>query len=154
VKKQEVLKNIRTARRSHIMWVERAKALVNGLDVTPTEDKIPLEVTQCEFGQWFYGEGQILLSLFTEEAIQRVTDKHKELHNAYLKIFKLYFFTPKRSFLNKVFNKKPALSERDSERIHIYLDDLEKISEELISYLNIIERKLNSLSEERFQNFL
>jgi len=154
VKKQEVLKNIRTARRSHIMWVERAKALVNGLDIMATEDKIPLEVTQCEFGQWFYGEGQILLSLFTEDAIEKLTKKHKELHNAYLKIFKLYFSPPKRSLLKKIFNKKQTLSEEDEERIHIYLDDLEKISEELISYLNIIERKLNSLSEERFKNFL
>jgi len=70
MEKIDVLKNIRAARRSHTQWVDKAKSLVNGLEVK--KEQIPLEVTECSFGKWFYCDGQILLSFFTEEAIEKL----------------------------------------------------------------------------------
>ncbi len=150
--KLDVLRNIRAARRSHVKWVQRAKSLVNGLAVT--KEQIHLEVTMCDFGRWFYCDGQILLSIFTEEAVKSVEEKHKELHDIYMKIFKIYFSTVDQSFFAKLFKykRKVSLSERD-----IALKELEKleiVSSELISYLNIIEKKLNAIDEETFKKFL
>jgi len=42
VEKSEVLINIRVARRAHIIWVDSAKALVNGLDIK--KEQIPINV--------------------------------------------------------------------------------------------------------------
>ena len=90
MEKSEVLSSIRGARRAHIMWVDRLKALVHGLEIK--KEQIPIAVTECDFGKWFYCDGQILLSLFTERAVKKLDNKHKELHDIYMKIFKIYFF--------------------------------------------------------------
>jgi len=149
LEKAEVLINIRTARRTHIIWVDRVKALVNGLDIK--KEQIPIAVTECDFGKWFYCDGQILLSLFRENAIKKLDNKHKELHDVYMKIFKIYFTVQKRSFLEKLLKRKKKIMASDEYNALVYLSDLEKISDELISYLNIIEKKLSTISEEKFR---
>ena len=152
MEKLDVLKNIRAARRSHVEWVQRAKSLVNGLPIT--KEQIPLDVTTCNFGKWFYCDGQILLSIFTEEAVKTVENKHKELHDIYMKIFTIYFSTAKQSLFSKLFKYKRNVSEVEKEIALKELLALEKVSSELISYLNIIEKKLNNIDEETFKKFL
>jgi hypothetical protein len=149
VEKSEVLTSIRAARRAHIIWVDSAKALVNGLDVK--KEQIPIAVTECDFGKWFYCDGQILLSLFTEHAVKKLDNKHKELHDTYMKIFKIYFSIQKRSLWAKILKRKKKITANDEYNALVYLADLEKTSDELISYLNIIEKKLNTISEETFR---
>jgi len=149
MEKSDVLKSIRSARRSHVIWVDRAKALVNGLKIR--ENQIPIEVTECSFGKWFYCDGQILLSLFTEEAVKTLGDKHNDLHDAYMKIFKIYFPTTKRSFLAKLLKRKPKISANDEYNALVYLKELEEVSSELVSYLNIMEKKLSSIDEKVFR---
>jgi hypothetical protein len=150
MEKSDVLKSIRSARRSHVIWVDRAKALVNGLKIR--ENQIPIEVTECSFGKWFYCDGQILLSLFTEEAVKTLGDKHGELHDAYMKIFKIYFpTTNKRSLLAKFFKRKPKISANDEYNALVYLKELEEVSSELVSYLNIMEKKLSGIDEKVFR---
>jgi hypothetical protein len=149
VEKSDVLRSIRSARRAHVIWVDRAKALVNGLVVR--KEQIPLEVTECDFGKWFYCDGQILLSLFTEEVVKKLDNKHKELHDIYMKIFKIYFPVEKRSLWAKLLKRKKKITANDEYNALVYLRSLEEISNELISYLNIMEKKLNSVDEERFK---
>lgn len=144
-----MLISIRVARRSHIVWVGHIKALVNGLEVK--KEKISIAVTECDFGKWFYCEGQILLSLFSEHAIKKLENKHKELHNVYMKIYKIYFLLERRSFWDIIFRRKKRIKASEEYNALVYLSELEKISDELITYLNIIERRLNSISEEKFQ---
>ena len=152
MEKSDVLTNIRAARRAHVIWVDRAKALVNGLEIE--RDQIPLEVTECSFGKWFYADGQILLSIFTEEAIMRLENKHKELHNVYMKIFKIYFPVDRRSFFEKLFKSKKRITANDEYNALVYLRNLEEVSEELVSFLNIIEKKMNTLDDEKFQTLI
>jgi len=152
MEKIDVLKNIRAARRSHTQWVEKAKSLVNGLEVK--KEQIPLEVTECSFGKWFYCDGQILLSFFTEEAIEKLDNKHKELHDVYMKIFKIYFPEHEGSFFSKLFKKKVKVTLQDETIALAYLRNLEEVSKELVSYLNIIEKKLNTVDEETFAKYV
>ena len=152
MKKEEVLKSIRSARRSHVVWVDRARSLVNGLEIK--KEQIPLEVTSCEFGKWFYCDGQILLVIFSEEAIKKLEDKHRELHEIYMNIFKTYFDTSTQSLLAKLFKRRKKISEREK---HLAMEDLiklEEVSSELISYLNIIEKKMNRIDEATFEKFI
>ena len=152
MEKIDVLKNIRAARRAHTEWVDKAKSLVNGLEVK--KEQIPLEVTQCKFGKWFYCDGQILLSFFTEEAIEKLDIKHKELHDVYMKIFKIYFPVEKSSFLASLFKRQHKITASDENTALAYLKNLEEISKELISFLNIIEKKLNTVDEETFSKYV
>jgi len=152
MKKEEVLKKIRAARRAHVIWVDRARSLVNGFPVH--KDQIPIEVTSCDFGKWFYCDGQILLVIFSEVAIKRLEDKHRELHDAYMKIFKIYFDTSNQSLLAKLLKRRKRISDRER---HMAMEDLQKlevISDELVSYLNIIEKKMNQIDEKTFEKFI
>ena len=149
LEKSDILRSIRSARRAHIIWVDRAKALVNGLPIR--KEQIPLEITECDFGKWFYCDGQILLSLFTERAVKKLENKHKELHDVYMKIFKIYFPVTKRSLFSKLLQRKKKITPNEEYNALVYLRSLEDISEELVSYLNIIEKKMNRVDAERFR---
>jgi len=148
-KKGEILTKIRGARREHVAWVERAKALVNGLDIS--KEQIPVKVTNCEFGKWFYCDGQILLSIFKEEAVEKIENRHKELHSIYMKIFKIYFDRAELSLLAKIFRRKQKVSAHNEYSALEHLEDLEKISTELISYLNIIEKKISNIDDDKLE---
>ena len=152
VTKKDVLKSIRAARRSHVKWVDHAKALVNGLEIT--KEQIPLEVTSCDFGKWFYCDGQILLSIFKEEAIERLESKHKELHDSYMKIFKIYFDTSNLSFWDKILKRQKKISATEEHAAIKHLAELEAVSSELISYLNIIEKKISGIDEKSFEKYV
>ena len=152
MEKKDVLKKIRTARREHVIWVHRAKALVNGLKIR--KEQIPLKVTACEFGKWFYCDGQILLSIFTEDAIKTLETKHKELHDIYMKIFKIYFSIPDFTLWEKLLRKKRKITAADEHNALAYLQNLEEVSSELISYLNIIEKKISRISEDDFKKYV
>jgi hypothetical protein len=149
MKKQKVLDNIRAARLAHVKWVDRARRLVEGGDITANE--IPVEATSCDFGHWFYSDGQVLLAIFSAASVKKLESKHKELHITYMKIFKIYFDTSDQSFLAKLFNKRKEISERGRMDAHEELAYLEGISEELIAYLNIFEKNLNSIEEKDFE---
>ena len=153
ITKKEVLKSIRAARREHVKWVYKAKKLVNGLDIS--KDEIPLKVTACEFGKWFYCDGQILLYIFKEKAVEKLEAKHRELHDIYMNIFKIYFSTTNPSLLAKFLKqKKKKVSATEEQTAIKYLAQLEEVSVELISFLNIIEKKISSIDEKSFEKFL
>jgi len=152
MKKEDFLKNIRLAKKSHILWVERAKKLVNGLPIG--EDEIPLEPTSCAFGQWFYGDGQVMLAIFSQASIKKLEDKHKELHTSYLKIFKIYFDLSTQGFFSKLLKRPKKISDIDRRIAMDELDNLEKISEEMVSYLNIIDARINQVEAEDLEKYL
>jgi len=149
MKKHKVLDNIRAARLAHIKWVDGARKLVNGGEIT--EDEIPVESTSCDFGHWFYSDGQVLLAIFSTASVKKLESKHKELHQIYMKIFKIYFDMSKQSFFEKLFSKRKKISEKDKMEAHEELAYLEGISEELIAYLNIFEKNLNMIEEKDFE---
>ncbi len=149
MKKQKVLDNIRAARLAHVKWIDRARKLVEGGKIT--KDEIPVEATSCDFGHWFYSDGQILLAVFSVGSVKKLESKHKELHSVYMKIFKIYFDTSNQSFFAKLLNQRKKVSEKEKVLAHEELTYLEAISEELIAYLNVFEKNLNKIEEKDFE---
>jgi hypothetical protein len=149
MKKHQVLNNIRAARLAHVKWVDRARLLVDGGEITKQE--IPVEATSCDFGHWFYGDGQVLLAIFSVGSVKKLESKHKELHTTYMKIFKIYFDTSKQSFFEKLFSTRKKITEKDKVDAHEQLAYLEAISDDLIAYLNVFEKNLNSIEEKDFE---
>jgi hypothetical protein len=149
VKKDEILRQIRDARKAHISWVQRAKALVMGVPLS--EDQIPVDVTQCLFGKWFYDEGMRLKKLPGFEIMDDIERYHLDLHEEYLKIFRI-FFGKKAGILDKLlpfFKKKVTPEERQHAKI--ILADLEKTSQNLLDALFVLERRVEALQEEAFR---
>jgi len=154
--KEDVLGHLRAAKSAHIKWVQKAKLLINGLDIQ--EDAIPVDSTECNFGKWFYSDGQILNALSNNplECMQTIERLHFELHDTYLHIFGIYFSQEKKSgFFAKFFGiKRKVLSSAEEQLAHDHYEKMEKISHELLDEINRLERRLIAVSEEKISSLV
>lgn len=74
--KLDLLKTVRSARRTHIRWAMKADALIHGIPLE--KEQVPVNGTECSFGKWFYGEGQSLSALPSYKALEK---PHFDLHS-------------------------------------------------------------------------
>lgn len=151
MKKNDIVQKIRLARFAHVQWVQRAKSLVDGFPVK--EEDIPLTPDSCAFGKWFYSDGQVLLAIFNEKTVKNLENLHNQLHTEYRNIFKIYFDMSDLSFLAKLLTREKKISAKEKRQACIYLESLEKISDELIKSLNIMETKINMADPEMFEKY-
>ena len=156
MKKEDVIGHLRAAKAAHIKWVQKAKLLINGVDVQ--EDAIPVDSTECKFGKWFYSDGQMLNSLSNNplECMQKVETLHFQLHDNYLKIFNIYFSQDKKKgFFSKFFgSKRKELSDAETQLAHDHYEKMEEISKELLEEISRLERRLVAVSEEKIESLV
>jgi hypothetical protein len=76
INKKEALEKLRKAKGAHIKWRAYAQALVSGVPVS--EEKIPIDHTACNFGQWYHGEGKQRLGHLA--AYDGIYTSHEMLH--------------------------------------------------------------------------
>ena len=143
--KNEILTNLDSAEVAHLAWVDKATALVHTSNQI-TKNEIPLESTSCSFGKWFFGVGQVLFCIMSEELVKNVEQTHQELHNSYHKIFKIYFKdTMEISLLSRPnINIEP----KEQEKAELELRNLENISERLILLLKRIKENFTQIENE------
>lgn len=152
--KEDVLEHLKDAKTAHTRWVDKAELLINGVSV---EERLsPVEVTECKFGQWLYSDGKILSGLSNNpiECMQNIEKLHSDLHDTYLKIFKVYFPQEKqKSFLSGFFGKKKKeVSELELEFTKGEYEKIKKVSKELLDEINRLERRLGAVSEEKISS--
>lgn len=151
MKKEDVLEHLRAAKSAHIKWVQKAKLLINGVEIE--QGAIPVDSTECNFGKWFYSDGQILNSLSNNpmECMQNIEKLHFDLHDQYLKIFNIYFSKEKQTgFFAKLFGfKRKEISKAEHELAETYYRGMEDISKQLLDEINRLERRLIAIPEEK-----
>lgn len=156
MKKEEVLEHLRAAKSAHIKWVQKAKLLINGVDVE--KDAIPVDSTECKFGKWFYSDGQILNSLSNNplECMQSIEKLHFNLHDQYLKIFNIYFSQEKKGgFFAKLFGfQKREITKTEHDLAETYYKDMEEISKQLLDEINRLERRLIAIPESKIEQLV
>ena len=156
MKKSEILQQLRLAKTAHISWVQRAKFLIKGFPIE--EDSIPVNCTDCQFGKWFYSDGQILSGMTTNpiECMKKIEELHFELHDEYLHIFKIYYFVRKKTFFNKLFspNTKRNPSESEKEFAHTYYKNMENISTKLLTEIALLERRILVTSDKVIEDLM
>lgn len=148
MKKEETLTHLHNAKKAHISWVHRAHALIEGLPVE--KEQVPVSCTDCKFGQWFYGEGQRLNRIPSMDCLKEIETLHYELHDIYMKIFKIYFSDEDRSFFSKFFGTRKKISPESQEIAKEHYKELKTISEKLITAIERLERRLFALQESNF----
>ena len=146
--KSEVLEQLRAAKAAHINWVQRAKMLVSGFKIE--EDAIPVNSTQCRFGQWFYSDAQKLNNMPNSslECMETIEKLHFDLHDTYLNIYKIYYETQPQGFFSKLFGKKKKISEDAQKLAMEYFHALEDISKKLMEEINRMERRIVAIPED------
>ena len=145
--KEEILNQLRRAKAAHISWVQRAKMLIEGFTINETS--IPINSTECQFGQWFYSDGQRLNDIRTNpiESMTKIEELHFKLHDVYLNIFKIYYDTKKKGFFSKMFGRKKKVSESDIALAREYFNEMDIVSKDLVKALNIMERRISVVND-------
>lgn len=149
--KDQVLEQLRAAKAAHTSWVQKAKLLIEGIDID--KSSIPVNSTECKFGQWFYSEAQKLNALRNNnlECMTTVEELHFKLHDVYLKIFKLYYSVEKQGFFAKLFGKKKKITEETRELGREYFIQMEEVSKELLAEINRLERRVIAITKEEME---
>jgi len=154
--KEDVIGHLRAAKSAHIKWVQKAKLLINGLDIE--ENAIPVDSTECKFGKWFYSDGQVLNALSNNplECMQSIESLHFKLHDIYLSIFNIYFSEDKKQgFFAKMFGlKRKQPTESELNLAKNYYTEMEDVSKALLDEINRLERRLIAVSQEKIENLV
>ena len=100
--KKNVVDTLRSAALAHKKWTANAHALINGIPLDKAQ--VPVNSTECEFGKWYYSDGQDLRDL---PGFREVEDLHDRLHKTYMEIFVLLFgeVQNKTSFFGRLFGE-------------------------------------------------
>ena len=157
MEKEEVLERLRSAKEADVKWVQKAKMLIDGIDME--EDAIPVDSKECKFGKWFYSDGQILKNLSNNpmECMLSIEKLHLSLHEKYKQIFDLYFSQEEKAgFFAKLFGgkKKKELSAEELEESRQFYKELENISKAFSEEISRLERRLVAVSEEKIQSLV
>lgn len=146
--KEEILKELRSAKVAHIKWVQKAKFLIEGFKTE--ENAIPVDATACKFGCWFYGEAQNLNALKNNpiESMKKIEDLHMSLHDMYVNIYKIYFSQDSRGFFSKIFGIHKKVTDESQALAKEYFLKLELISRNLLEEINRMERRILAISSE------
>jgi len=142
------LEHLHQAKKAHISWVSRAKALIEGLPVQ--KEQIPVDCTACKFGEWFYSDAQSLKSIPGMDYLKRIEEEHFKLHDVYMKIFKIYFDESNISFLSKLFGSKKRVSEEEQQEAEAFYEELREVSKTLVDFIDKLEKRLHVLHDGRF----
>jgi len=142
MKLSDVIAQLQNARAAHKAWVARAEALVAGMPLE--KELVPVLPTDCIFGQWYYGSGQMLRRLPAYKALEK---PHDTLHRTYMEIFKLLYTEPEVSALGKMFGKAKKLKAEQQQQAEKLIQPLHYLSEEVCDILETLEQQVREAAK-------
>jgi len=140
--KQEAIEQLRKAKLGHKKWISYAKAIHMGIPLK--NESLPVIETECDFGKWYYRDGQIFSNF---ESFRSIEEPHGILHNTYMKMYK----TMEEPIQTGLFVSKSKAERKKAEQMNELMDKLIQISEILINNLNRFEMDIRELPESEFQ---
>lgn len=131
---------ITLAKKAHKTWVARADAILNGVLIEAEHN--PMLPTQCAFGEWYYGEGQLFMAL---PDFRQIEEPHDALHTTYMRIFTLVTKKPPELGLwGKLFGGKDH-SQDDAKQSKQLYDELHSHSNTVVYHLDILKEKISNM---------
>jgi hypothetical protein len=148
--KDLIVSIIRNAKASHKRWVENALSLIEGLPLD--KNQVPVNATDCEFGTWYYAEGQALRGI---PAYREIEEHHDVLHQTYREIFVLLFAEATHtSLFSKLFGSSQKTSAENHKKAKDKFKLLELHSRNIMGKLDELERMLVGMSQEQIDSYI
>ena len=139
--KKEAIEQLRKAKLGHKKWISYAKAIHMGIPIK--NDSLPVIETECDFGKWYYRDGQIFSNI---ESFRSIEEPHSILHNTYMKLYKKM----EEPVQTGLFTSKSKAERKKAEEMEELMDKLLQISEILTNNLNQFEMDIKEMPEEEF----
>jgi hypothetical protein len=153
--KIEIITTLKLAAVSHRAWLSNAQALIEGVPLD--KEKIPVRLAECEFGKWYYGDGQKLKNI---PGFQEIAQPHDRVHTTYMEIFTLLYGKEDReeiknlSFFSRLIGtaQKAATEKREAAKAKSLL--LQEYSTEVIYQLEQLQRVIDAMSAKELSDYL
>ena len=142
--KQQIVKHLEAAKISHKKWMSFVQILLRLGDVEEAKSAIPINYTLCDFGRWYYGEGQVL-NLFPE--FVQMEDVHMNVHDTYLQIYNLF----NKKIKGYLFNSEKNQLEKRNKKALALSDILNEYSKIMFDLLLIVEQSVKNMSYEELK---
>jgi hypothetical protein len=149
--KVSLLKGIKNAKRSHSHQLDKIDNLMRGIFID-TKPPVPISQFDCSFGQWLYKHEPALRFLLQNRHFDEIEQLHSFWHEAYYRIYDIYFPETRALFSTKVVRKIAKVSLSDRDRAKAYFIDLEEISKQLTHKMQIAEQRINAMPDQKFVN--
>jgi len=140
--KKDAIEQVRKAKLGHKKWISYAKAIHMGIPLKT--ESLPVIETECDFGKWYYRDGQIFSNI---ESFRSIEEPHGILHNTYMKLYK----TMNEPVQTGLFVSKSKAERKKAKEMDELMDKLLQISEILINNLSRFEMDLKELSDDEFE---
>ena len=136
--KPAVLAQIRAAKSAHMRWRAYAQAIVSGVEID--DSKLPIKHTDCSFGKWYYGKGQVLLGHL--DAYEGIATPHEMLHAIYERIYRILQGAEDQQGIAKLWTSKDAQARKRSAQAREHMDELIGVSDTLLKALEMLEQEV------------
>ncbi|WPD25056.1 MAG: CZB domain-containing protein [Candidatus Electrothrix scaldis] len=147
--KNEVIAKLQKAVLSHKKWVANARALIEGVPLE--KDKVPVNPTECAFGQWYYSFGQNLREVPGFNAIE---ESHNNLHKTYMEIFAILFGEGSEpSFFSRLIGRSHKIIAANREEAMKKYSTLEQQSKQITNQLAQLEKIITAMSDKQFEKY-
>jgi hypothetical protein len=147
--KNEVIATLKGAVLSHKKWVADARALIEGVPLE--KDKVPVNPTECAFGQWYYSFGQNLREVPGFNAIE---ESHNNLHKTYMEIFAILFGEGSEpSFFSRLIGRSHKIIAANREEAMKKYSTLEQQSKQITNQLGQLEKIITAMSDKQFEKY-
>ena len=148
MRKQDMIDAIENARQIHQNQMDKVRIIVRGEDV---DEPTPLGKMECECGQWFYGNKEMMIKVFGHQLFERLDALHEKWHVEYSRIYEIYLEHQKRKegAIGKLFFKN--LNHKQKEKLGLYYRELKDVTKELMAVTESALRRVLALQESKFE---
>lgn len=146
--KQQMVEAIESARETHQKQMEKIVKTIKG-DIV--EEPTALGKMECECGQWFYANKDIMIKILGHQLFERLDRVHELWHQDYSRVYEIYQNKKKRGtgFFSNILNKKTDTLEHD--KLKLYYKELTQITEEMFREADTAIRRVSALPESKFK---
>jgi len=127
----DIIIRLEQARMSHIRWIAKAEALIEGVPLDKAS--VPLLDTDCEFGQWYYGDGRILRHFQHYDMLHHY---HHQVHRVYMDIFTILYGKNDKKNILQWLGIQREFHDDKRQKAQALLPQLKNASQELLIVLD------------------
>ncbi len=144
--KNNILKNLDTAKPDHIEWIKQGHKLLKGEPQSSL--KKPITCTDCDFGKWYNEEGYKLVNI---PQLKNLEALHEEIHKDYTALYYITFDRRSKARSTVISGGVEIPVEEKAFR-EKKLKQLEKKTVKMIRAIGSIEQKVNSMTKQDFES--
>ncbi|MBD3797650.1 MAG: CZB domain-containing protein [Campylobacterales bacterium] len=145
--KSDMLQAIKSAREIHKKQMDKIQNIIKGNYI---DDPTALGKMECECGQWFYGNKDLMTKILGHQLFERLDAIHETWHKDYSRVYAIYQEQQKKQngFLGKIFNSNYSALEYD--KLKLYYKELSAVTDQLLTQTDVAIRRISALPESKF----